>query len=656
MTERQNDKKQLESATKTFSVPIEFDLKEIQEDFSIITNTTSETYKEVKTNNAFKTHSRKYISDIELAKSFFRQSRYVETIDICKKILASEFNSIEAIKLLAKSFLETRELDYARLYLNKFLNFIPDDCEAIKDLGNTYLLGGDSKSAKEYYKQAIAINSSYAPALLNLGIVEFNINNNQEALSFFIKATEFDPELFPAWRNLSHAYIKLGYRKKAVITLRKAIELKPEFSWGHAKLGLILRSLGKLKEAEISMRKAIQFKSDDYLFYNNLALTLKDLHKFDEAILTLKKAIEINPDSSTAHSNLGGIYKDNGEFDKAEIFALKAIELNPNNFHAFFNLSLIELLKGNYESGLDNYEYRIKLSKYRKIVGNPILRRSINNKLRKGDKILIISEQSPGDIIFHMRYIKLLQRQGVEILFSAPKKLHSLIKDSNIHPDPFSPEQCRNLCQKEEWIPLMSLIKYFGVNPKNPIINTPYLSSSESLEKKWKAIISNKRKPLIGINWQGSRVLDLFSYPGRSLPLSKFSRIIEENDVNLLSFQKGFGSEQLEDCQFIDSFVSYQAQIDDIWDYSETAAIIKNCDLIITNDCSIGPLAAGLGKDVWLLLTKVPFWRWGLEGESTFWFPTMRLFRQKEFQDWDEVMGRVSKELKVFIKNKNINF
>lgn len=49
-----------------------------------------------------------------------------------------------------------------------------------------------------------------------------------------------------------------------------------------------------------------------------------------------------------------------------------------------------------------------------------------------------------------------------------------------------------------------------------------------------------------------------------------------------------------------------------------------------------------MGKKVWLLLKDIPFWTWGLEGKSTFWYPSMRLFRQKERNNWGEVLERVS--------------
>ena len=76
--------------------------------------------------------------NIEIAQTLFKKNKYQETIDTCNQILTTDSNSIEAIKLIAKSFLATRKIDDARLYLNKALNIKPDDCEVIKDLGNTY--------------------------------------------------------------------------------------------------------------------------------------------------------------------------------------------------------------------------------------------------------------------------------------------------------------------------------------------------------------------------------------------------------------------------------------------------------------------------------------------------------------------------------------
>ena len=113
----------------------------------------------------------------------------------------------------------------------------------------------------------------------------------------------------------------------------------------------------------------------------------------------------------------------------------------------------------------------------------------------------------------------------------------------------------------------------------------------------------------------------------------------------MLSLQKGFGSEQLDHCSFKNKFVECQPQINSTWDFLENAAIIENCDLIITSDTSIAHLAGGMGKKVWLLLRDIPYWTWGLEGENTFWYPSMKLFRQKQRDNWQEVRERVSSKL-----------
>ena len=116
-------------------------------------------------------------ANLEIAQSLFNQNKYQETIDTCNQILSTDSDSIEALKLISKSFLATRNIDNAFLYLNQALRINPNDYEVIKDLGNTYQALGDIYNAKKYYQKSLDINSNYAPALTNLGVLELNINN-----------------------------------------------------------------------------------------------------------------------------------------------------------------------------------------------------------------------------------------------------------------------------------------------------------------------------------------------------------------------------------------------------------------------------------------------------------------------------------------------
>ena len=117
--------------------------------------------------------------------------------------------------------------------------------------------------------------------------------------------------------------------------------------------------------------------------------------------------------------------------------------------------------------------------------------------------------------------------------------------------------------------------------------------------------------------------------------------------MSLISLQKGAGSEQR-------ASVGFAAAISQLTDPSymgaaeiatETAAILSGIDLLITADTALAHLAGALGVPVWVVLQQVPDWRWLTERADSPWYPTMRLFRQHSFGDWDELFARVSAEL-----------
>ncbi|WP_413678632.1 tetratricopeptide repeat protein [Prochlorococcus sp. MIT 0916] len=307
-------------------------------------------------------------ANIEIAQSLFKQNKYQETIDTCQKILATDSNSIEAIKLIAKSFLATRKIDNARLYFDKALTLRPDDYEAIKDLGNTYKAVGDINNAKKYYQKAIAINESYAPALTNAGLIELNTGNKEDALSLLIKASEAAPQSAPAWVNLANGYFQVGKTKEAETCYRKAIELNPQFFNSHLLLGTILVGQKKLQEAEISFKKAIELKPDFFQAHLNLGAVLKDLEQLQEAEISTRKAIELNPQLFQSHFLLGTILVGQKKLQKAEISFKKAIELKPDFFQAHLNLGAVLKDLKQLQEAFDCYVKAIELNpKYSRI-------------------------------------------------------------------------------------------------------------------------------------------------------------------------------------------------------------------------------------------------------------------------------------------------
>ena len=116
----------------------------------------------------------------------------------------------------------------------------------------------------------------------------------------------------------------------------------------------------------------------------------------------------------------------------------------------------------------------------------------------------------------------------------------------------------------------------------------------------------------------------------------------KREDIQLISLQQVSGLEQIEVLQnewnLWQPGPEYQA---DTGDFSETAALIQNLDLVITADTAVAHLAGSLGVPVWILVSRLPEWRWLLEREDSPWYPTARLFRQTELGDWEPVIQAV---------------
>ncbi len=645
---------------KTISVP--FALGEINENISISTNTPSKPSKELIIQQATKLHLEGNISEAAKYYRYFinqgfknhivftnygvilkqfgqlkeAEISYRKAIEINPDHAISHFNLGNILKALGK-------LQDAELSHRKAIKINPNFTMSYFNLGNILKALGKLQDAELSTRKAIELNPNFADAHSSLGNILRDLGNLKEAELLQRKAIEINPNLAEAYTNLGSILSDLGQLKEAELSCRKAIKINPNLAEAHNNLGSILKDFGSLEEAEVSTRKAIEINPDFADAHSNLSVILRDLSKLKEAEVSCRKAIKINPNLAEAHNNLGSILKDFGSLEESELSTRKAIEINPNFADAYFNLSLIELLKGNYQSGLKNYELRAKRKKGLSMQVKPNIPKIGDMKLVKGDKLLIVSEQGLGDTLQFMRYIPHLRTLGLDVTFSAQTKLHSLIQSSGIDSQPLTPEEASEISEGK-WMPLLSLLTFLKVNPRNPIISKPYILSTDELNQKWKNLLSKEKRPIVGINWQGNPAMEK-TYQGRSIPLEIFATLSELKDIVMVSLQKGFGSEQLNNCSFKHKFVKCQTQVNSTWDFLENAAIIKNCDLIITCDTAIAHLAGGMGKKVWLLLRDIPFWYWGLTGESTFWYPSMRLFRQQERHNWKNVMERVSSEL-----------
>ncbi len=192
----------------------------------------------------------------------------------------------------------------------------------------------------------------------------------------------------------------------------------------------------------------------------------------------------------------------------------------------------------------------------------------------------------------------------------------------------------------DAYAPLMSLPLIFGTDAASIPADVPYLSADPDLVGSWAEALDLPDDLCIGIAWQGN--------PGysrdhiRSFRLERFEPVARRPGVRLYSLQKGHGTDQI--AEVADRFVvtDLGARIEDLMD---TAAVMKNLDLVIASDTSLAHLAGAIGVPVWVALAAEADWRWLTDRDDSPWYPTMRLFRQRRLGDWDEVFARIAAAL-----------
>jgi ADP-heptose:LPS heptosyltransferase len=121
--------------------------------------------------------------------------------------------------------------------------------------------------------------------------------------------------------------------------------------------------------------------------------------------------------------------------------------------------------------------------------------------------------------------------------------------------------------------------------------------------------------------------------------------LISVQGVQFVSLQKGPGTEQVRD-NFASCFIHPTTSFDEAGPFMDTAAIMQNLDLVISSDTVVPHLAGALGVPVWVALPLAPDWRWLLQRDDTPWYPTMRLFRQTKYGQWEDVFACMAEELR----------
>ncbi len=172
-----------------------------------------------------------------------------------------------------------------------------------------------------------------------------------------------------------------------------------------------------------------------------------------------------------------------------------------------------------------------------------------------------------------------------------------------------------------------------------------YLVPDRRLVEQWRSRLARCGRALkVGIAWRGGK--DAETQKKRSIPLDQWGCVLTVPGVRFVNLQHGSAAQEAAAAQArFGIALDDGTDCDPLSDLDNFAAKLAAVDLVISVDNSTVHLAGALGRPVWTLLPFSCDWRWGLDGETTPWYPGMRLFRNRSLDDWTAVLNRAGREL-----------
>jgi tetratricopeptide (TPR) repeat protein len=490
------------------------------------------------------------------------------------------------------------------------LELAPQEAGGYYDLGNVLLQEGKLAEAEAEYRRCLLLKPDHAEALVNLGYALAEQDKPGEARECYTRALQLRPEVAEIHHNLGNLLRDQGQPEEALAYYDQALRLRPDYAKAHINRGVARVACGRL----------------------------------DEAARDLEHGVALDPDRAEAHASLAGVLAVQQHFEEALAHNTRALTLNPQYAEAEWNRALIWLQLGDYARGWPAYEARWRCRHTQPLPAFPQPR--WDGGALEGKTVLLYAEQGLGDTLHFVRYVPLVRARGAgRVILQCQNALLPLLSRS------------RGLDQVVGWgtpppafdvyAPLLSLPGLFHTTLETIPATVPYVFPDPELVAHWRRQLVPLRGLRVGIAWQGSPRYAWDRH--RSVPLAPFEPLARVPGVQLVSLQKGPGSEQLPALGGRFPVVSLGDRLDETaGPFMDTAAVLANLDLVVSVDTAVAHLAGAMGVPVWLALTYTPHWCWLLGREDNLWYPTARLFRQTRHGDWAGVFARLTDALRQF--------
>jgi len=389
------------------------------------------------------------------------------------------------------------------------------------------------------------------------------------------------------------------------------------------QIAIFLAELKTFPQAIYFYKKALELAPNDDIAFNNLGLIYEEIDDITNAKIAYEKSLSIKSNYPAIY-NLGVLYRKLKDLEKSEIYLSKAIQLKPENKYANYSLGMTYLMKENFEKG---YPYFIK----RPIVGKENFKNFWNGEKHLDSKLLVFCEYGLGDAIMFSRYLPFLKEYFKDVVVCCARPLIELFKNS--FPDIEFVTTIENL-EYDYSTFIMNLPYYLKMNFNNIPSAEGYLNTDENKVKKYKEEYFNNDSLKVGIFYIGGE-LEKRNARYRAMELNNLTKLFGLSNCKFYSFQKEDPFEELKDFPDIINLG------ETFNDFTDTAAAMKNLDIMLSIDSAPVHLAGALGVKAILMLPYYSEWRWFVNEEKTPWYNSVTLNRQTTPCDWQSVVDKI---------------
>ncbi|MBF0369972.1 MAG: glycosyltransferase family protein [Magnetococcales bacterium] len=489
--------------------------------------------------------------------------------------------------------------------------------------------------------------SAQANWLITEAIDHYNHNRLSQAGKCASLALKHHPDTPAAYHVLGLIAQKSDKLELAARLMEKAVAGNPGNPQFLFHLGNVEMARQRYQKAEQLFKAALHQKPDFAQAVINLGNIRFTLDDHPGAVAHYQTALELDPRQSTPYYNLGVIAQEYGQHREAVRFFDSAITLAPNFAPAHTGKSFSHLIQEEFAPGWREYEWRFHLERHAPRIcpvprwdGTPL----------NGKRLYVYTEQGFGDALMFARFLPLVEALGGRIFLECKPQLLSLFEHSGLA-EKVTPRDTEDTAPPpfdyDLHIPLMSLPEVLGTTLENLPATIPYLTPNPEVVAKWRNKLAAIPGLKVGLSWSGNPQASVNRH--RACTLMDLKPLLAVPNVTFFSIQKGEPAQQLRNLQEPHAIHDLDRELTD---FSETAGLLKNLDLLISTDTAVVHLAGAIGATTWTLLHTASEWRW-LEDRpgspwrtKSPWYPGMRLFRQESPQVWSSAVNRAAQALR----------